>query len=59
MGNMLTREGRKLFGRRSCAGCRCSTFGELLAGASWMEEDARLEAVVLEKYLKSISPAVL
>ena len=59
MGNMLTREGRKLFGAIVCQVplLDMKVYHTLLAGASWMEEYGDPEADgVWEKYLKSISP---
>ena len=59
MGNMLTREGRKLFGAIVCQVplLDMKVYHTLLAGASWMEEYGDPEADgVWERYLKSISP---
>ena len=59
IGNMITREGRALFGAAVCQVplLDMSRFHKLLAGASWVEEYGDPEAEgVWEGHLRSISP---
>ena len=59
IGNMLTREGRRLFGAAVCQVplLDMKRYHTLLAGASWMEEYGDPDAAgVWEGHLRSISP---